>query len=415
MASPPGIGLYKSRQVWAWTTSTLLVLSLIGVLLWTQHLRHSFGRILESETKQAIEATREAVQHGNFRAFVELLGTRFSDPYVKVGSAFGNLEMGSPSVLPICSIQSLESTSIKVCGPSQIPWSQASIILSIFLLLSFGARLVLTTIEEKAIASMTSTFAHLELPNPLLSGMTPLLAGVSDLRRSVVDLQERDRRLSKKAQLTETAQKVAHDIRSPLSALKVLASSPEELNKEEGRNLFRMATARLVGIVDDFREKSGDDLEIVDLVPLLSSGVQEKLLERSNRRDVALTLNIEAKELNCRVESKLFQRVLSNLLNNSFEAIHSRGTIQVTAAVLKDSKIRIEIVDDGVGIPATILNILRKEQISYGKVKGSGLGFNSAREWILCWGGSISISSTENVGTSVRIELPSSDLQRAGF
>src|SRR5690606_18205064 len=98
------------------------------------------------------------------------------------------------------------------------------------------------------------------------------------------------------------------------------------------------------------------------------------------------------------------QRILSNLLNNSIEAIDVSGTIQIGLRTFKDS-IQILVIDSGGGIPSEVLKHLLHKEYTHGKSKGHGLGLYSAKQKIDSWGGRISIQSKEGTGTSVTITL----------
>ena len=111
------------------------------------------------------------------------------------------------------------------------------------------------------------------------------------------------------------------------------------------------------------------------------------------------------------------KRILSNLLSNSFESIdHSQGQIEVHLCT-DEKNIEIAVVDNGMGIPASIVNRIGERGFSYGKETlkdaGSGFGVNHAKKQISAMGGSVHIESTERSGTIVLIKLPAA--QRASL
>ena len=96
-------------------------------------------------------------------------------------------------------------------------------------------------------------------------------------------------------------------------------------------------------------------------------------------------------------------RIVSNLINNSFEAQASSITISTQ---LLDDKVIISFQDNGKGIPAHLLNSILLRGFTYGKSNGSGLGLTQANQEIYEAGGEIKISSTQELGTEISIYLP---------
>ena len=66
----------------------------------------------------------------------------------------------------------------------------------------------------------------------------------------------------------------------------------------------------------------------------------------------------------------------------------------------------MDIADTGKGIPPSILAKLKQETCTFGKANGLGVGISDAKEVLLKAGGSISIESNLEKGTTVRLEIP---------
>jgi signal transduction histidine kinase len=99
------------------------------------------------------------------------------------------------------------------------------------------------------------------------------------------------------------------------------------------------------------------------------------------------------------------KNIISNLINNSAEAMDQNGFISVSLEK-EDENLLLEIRDNGKGIPKEILPQLMQEGASFGKKDGNGLGLYHAKKSIESWGGQIQIRSTVGVGTTVSIKLP---------
>ena len=99
-----------------------------------------------------------------------------------------------------------------------------------------------------------------------------------------------------------------------------------------------------------------------------------------------------------------FKRIISNLLNNAFEAVEKEG--EVTLRLSKHEKmLEVEIIDTGRGIPLEILPRIGERAFSYGK-DGNGFGVSHAKEVLEKNNGKFDITSKINEGTTVTLYLP---------
>ena len=228
---------------------------------------------------------------------------------------------------------------------------------------------------------------------------------------------ERVMESQKKEALGAMASKVAHDIRSPLSALnmvvKTLGSIPEEK-----RQLIEKAARRINDIANDLLATHRKDTPVLlrreistkRLSDLLNEICEEKKLVLQNRPGVRLVLDLSTDHQPQDVsESKELERVLSNLIDNAAEAIEGSGLVQVKLySSGNDSSIVIS--DSGKGMPPELLERLGHEPVSYGKTGtnggGSGLGVFNAKKVVTRMGGRLSIQSRQGAGTIVSIHLP---------
>ncbi|MBI4350962.1 MAG: HAMP domain-containing histidine kinase [Elusimicrobia bacterium] len=217
--------------------------------------------------------------------------------------------------------------------------------------------------------------------------------------------------------VSDIAAQVAHDIRSPLAALGAAAKSLEQLPAEQ-RSLIEGSVNRMQGIADDLLRRyraPGAEIktgpEVTALAGLIDQVLAEKRLQHKDKTGVKIVFTDEAVDAKASIKPKEFQRLISNLVNNSVEAFEKPGTVSVGLSTL-DGRVVIEIKDDGKGIPPEILARLGRKGETHGKAGGTGLGLYHARTTIESWGGSLQISSEPGKGTSVTIELPRSEAAR---
>ncbi len=217
---------------------------------------------------------------------------------------------------------------------------------------------------------------------------------------------------------------VAHDIRSPLSALDSILKDLAQL-PEEKRILIRNAVGRIHDIANNLLVKyrkapaqtetkeGGLDLSAShDQTPCLLSSlveslISEKRLQFQSRLNIAIENRLDDSSygLFAQVNPAEFKRVLSNLVNNAVEALKDRGSVLITLNS-EGERIFIAVKDDGPGISPEILAKIGQKGESFGKAGGSGLGIYHAKTALESCGGDLEIKSELGKGTTALVKLP---------
>ncbi|MBI4236795.1 MAG: hypothetical protein HY696_00055 [Deltaproteobacteria bacterium] len=213
---------------------------------------------------------------------------------------------------------------------------------------------------------------------------------------------------------------VAHDIRSPLTALRVVAGYLAEVG-EEKRVMIRNAVQRIEDIANDLAGKKvpaatggisseTDGVSVQLLSSLIEPLISEKRIQSRSRLGIEIqcTLDASAYGLFARVQPVECKRLLSNLINNAVEAMDGTGTVTVTLGQADDAS-QIVVADTGHGIPPDVLPRLMQRGATFGKAGGSGLGLFHARTTVERWGGTLALASTVGHGTTVTVTLPPAD------
>jgi signal transduction histidine kinase len=214
------------------------------------------------------------------------------------------------------------------------------------------------------------------------------------------------------------ALQVAHDIRSPIAALNVVRDDLATL-PPESRTLVTNAVTRIQDIAHQLLSyRRGFDaissIQVTNqgfhpVIDIVQDILDEKRVSFRNRRNVhfEFTRPADQNSLTACIDPKELKRVISNVLDNSVEAIAENGLVEVIV-----SKARAEVVvtvqDNGIGMPESVLRTVGKRRFSYGKASGSGIGLLHARTSLERWGGRMNITSRKGRGTSVELRLPAS-------
>lgn len=227
---------------------------------------------------------------------------------------------------------------------------------------------------------------------------------------------EERRRTEVDAQLGMLASQIAHDVRSPLAALEMVGNSLQEL-PEDKRVMVRSAVSRIKDIANNLLAKRGSG-EGISPRPaeglshqLLSTIIDEIVTEKhfQYRARLGVTIDFQANRLTyglfANVDSVEMKRVMSNLINNSVEALGEAGAVHVSL-VRSGGFVEIRVQDNGKGIPPEVLPRLMQRGVTCGKSDGSGLGLFHARTTVESWDGSLAIESKVGEGTQVTVRLP---------
>ena len=218
--------------------------------------------------------------------------------------------------------------------------------------------------------------------------------------------------MEKERALGVLAAQVAHDIRSPLVALKSAIEGFKNLSDSE-RRIITAAGGRIESIANaliaKFTDVKDDREQSSFLYSVIESIVSEKqaMLGEKSRIEIVTELKQEAKNIHVPISSTELGRILSNLINNSIDAMNETkfGAIRVSlGSNFGQATLRIE--DNGKGIDPETLHKLRTIGGTYGKNGGAGIGLRHAKATLSKVGGSLLIDSVVGGKTLVDMEIP---------
>jgi signal transduction histidine kinase len=230
--------------------------------------------------------------------------------------------------------------------------------------------------------------------------------------RAIIERQE------KLASLGVFATGIAHEIRNPLTAIKVrLFSLKQSLrpasSEHEDLAVIENEIDRLELIVKEFLQfarPSEPDLRTIPIGKILQD-VQQLLDVEFSRRGIRLTLKIEADGM-VRVDPNKFKQALLNLAQNGAEAISGPGEVTLRSRLdnrLLKGEVRpvmiIDVTDTGAGMPEEAQKRLFDPFFTT-KEAGTGLGLPIAARIIEKHGGAIECRTAINQGSTFSIVLP---------
>ncbi len=240
--------------------------------------------------------------------------------------------------------------------------------------------------------------AHLDLHAP-----TPLPDdGPREVQMLAVALDAGRTRLREQAQqMTRMLAAVAHDLRTPLTGLRLRAEfAPPAQAARMVADIERM-NAMIEQVLDYARgELQPPQLQTIDLVPLLQDCAQAARLRGI---EVAAELPVT---LPWQADALLLRRALDNLIDN---AGRYAGAVELRAAQL-DALLQVDIMDRGPGIPAEdrerLLQPFQRSETSRSRTTGgTGLGLAVAANAARSHGGQLQLLQREGGGLIARLQL----------
>lgn len=217
---------------------------------------------------------------------------------------------------------------------------------------------------------------------------------------------------------------VSHELRTPLTSILGYAELLEDgvaggLTAGQRSYLANIqgAVKRLEVLVDDLLDEARLDagtfkLRLADVdLGAKAREVAESLAPQALTREVELRSSVPPAALMVRSDPQRIGQVLTNLVGNAIKFSDRGGVVEIRLRP-GDGRVRLEVVDNGIGIAQEDLDklFLRFSQLPAADergVGGTGLGLSIAKSIVEAHGGEIGVESEPRVGTVFWFELPS--------
>lgn len=269
------------------------------------------------------------------------------------------------------------------------------------------------TIEAHSLPASTSDIIYTSLPE-IFGTFTVshfiYLAFLTFFLRRKTKVEKRNQEKQKLELIGQLAASTAHEIRNPLTGIKGLVKllSEKHLNKDDQYyfSVIQQEITRINLIVSELlvlgkptaEERCLNNLvEIVlDLKPIIES--------EAHLHNVELHLSVVKENVELLCVKDQIKQIILNLCKNSFEAMQTRGILNIE--VSSDNTHAILIFrDNGMGIPEVELKKVF-DPFFTNKDMGTGLGLVICKRIVEYHNGTITIDSKVDLGTKVTIRLP---------
>jgi two-component system, cell cycle sensor histidine kinase and response regulator CckA len=209
---------------------------------------------------------------------------------------------------------------------------------------------------------------------------------------------------------------LAHDMNNVLGAILGIASIQQE-SAPQGSPLRRAMDIILKACVRGrtlvqgllgFARKGLAEQQELDLNDLVRE--QVALLERTTLQKVLLQVDLAGDLKPIMGDPGALSHMIMNLCVNAVDAMDSGGALRLSTRNEGPASVRLEVADTGCGMGKEVLDrALDPFFTTKPQGKGTGLGLPIVYGTVKAHGGSLEIESTPQVGSTIRIHLPSCD------
>jgi len=218
---------------------------------------------------------------------------------------------------------------------------------------------------------------------------------------------------------------MTHELRTPLTSILAFADIWETSNayaddsdsavavaeiKQNGQSMLRIVNniLEMARIHANQVSLDYDDVDMSDLIDAVGPSIGFF----SKRRNIDLSMIVDADTPVVRIDYLKVRRIVENLVSNAVKYTRKGGSADLHISYSHENQIlTIVLSDTGVGIKDEDIDIIfdRFSQVNHSnnlRYKGTGLGLSVVKELVEIMGGEISVSSEYQVGSTFVVTIP---------
>ena len=283
----------------------------------------------------------------------------------------------------------------------------------------FASRAILRPVRRLVLATERIAAGDFEARVPAQGRheLADLGRAFNEMAGEVARSRDRLRDAERQAAWAEMARQVAHEIKNPLTPMRMSAQLLLRANREKSERLPELVdrlartvyeqTDALARIASDFRQFAGEvDREIV--VTKVEDVLHDVELDFAATIESGVALRFEhgAGDARVEVDRQEIRQVFRNLVQNALEAAGADGEVVVSASSA-GGRVRFSVSDTGPGIGDPAVRERLFEPYFTTRSSGTGLGLAICRRIVDAHGGTIELAGSEPGKTEFRFWLPS--------
>ncbi len=257
------------------------------------------------------------------------------------------------------------------------------------------------------------------------------------VRAATKDLEAQNERLKWQSQEVEKANKLksdflasmSHELRTPINAIMGHASltidqihGPLNDRQRDAVRRIRAAAQDLLTLINDLLDlarieagKMPVTYERVDPRHVIAE-VHQQVEPMVQKRGLTWAASVAEDCREIETDRQKFKQILLNLISNAIK-FTPQGGITVTVGIERGDELRVDVIDTGIGIKGTDLEMIwedfrQVDQSMTREVGGTGLGLSIVRKLLDRLGGRASVTSTYGAGTTFTLVFPLSRERR---
>jgi len=216
---------------------------------------------------------------------------------------------------------------------------------------------------------------------------------------------------------------MSHELRTPLIGIlgftEILSNElndPEQLQMLKAINQGGQRLGETLNLVLEFSNIEANKTQIHKQstnVAELAKIVGERFTAKSNEKKLKFEIVLHDEAASAEIDRQLFEGVVINLMNNAIKFTNSGGvTLEVGKEIQPENAfVYLKVSDTGIGIDqkyfAQIFDEFRQVSEGFGRnFEGNGLGLTTAKKITELMGGTISVESAVDVGSTFTVRFP---------
>jgi len=251
-----------------------------------------------------------------------------------------------------------------------------------------------------------------------------LAASFNRMTEDLVQQKDRTLQAERVAAWRELARRLAHELKNPLFPLQVTVENlmrAKQKSPEMFEEVFHEGTATLLAEINNLKTIIGRFSEfskmpqpqrrptqVNDLVRsvlrVFHAQLQKNELQNNDKNQIVVRTELADALPEISADPDLLHRALQNLVLNAIDAMPQGGELTIRTETLGD-RVEISVSDTGSGLTQEECGRLFTPYYTT-KQHGTGLGLAIVQSVVSDHGGKISVESTQEKGTTFRIELP---------